>query len=41
IEAWRIDYNTFRPHSSLGQLTPEEFAAKHEEQEKLSARLAQ
>ena len=25
IEAWRIDYNTARPHSSLGYLTPEEF----------------
>jgi putative transposase len=22
IEAWRIDYNTVRPHRSLGQLTP-------------------
>ncbi len=27
IEAWRIDYNTERPHSSLGYLTPKEFAA--------------
>lgn len=27
IEAWRLDYNTVRPHSSLGYLTPEEFAA--------------
>ena len=26
IEAWRIEYNTERPHSSLGNLTPEEFA---------------
>ncbi len=25
IEAWRLDYNESRPHSSLGQLTPEEF----------------
>jgi putative transposase len=25
-EEWRIDYNTFRPHSSLGDMTPEEFA---------------
>jgi len=25
IEAWRIDYNTERPHSSLNDLTPEEF----------------
>ncbi len=28
--AWRIDYNTNHPHSSLGDLTPEEFA-KHAE----------
>jgi putative transposase len=26
IEAWREDYNTVRPHSSLRYLTPEEFA---------------
>ena len=26
IEAWRIEYNTERPHSSLGNRTPEEFA---------------
>ena len=26
IEAWRIDYNEHRPHSSLGDLTPQEFA---------------
>jgi len=25
IEAWRQDYNTVRPHSSLGDLTPAEF----------------
>ena len=25
IEEWRIDYNTERPHSSLDDLTPEEF----------------
>lgn len=28
IEAWRIDYNQVRPHSSLGYQTPEEFAAQ-------------
>jgi hypothetical protein len=27
IEAWRNDYNDLRPHSSLGALTPNEFAA--------------
>jgi putative transposase len=29
VESWRIDYNRDRPHSSLGDLTPEEFAAKN------------
>jgi len=28
IEAWRKDYNETRPHSSLGDLTPTEFALK-------------
>jgi putative transposase len=27
IESWRFHYNHFRPHQSLGQLTPIEFAA--------------
>jgi putative transposase len=27
IEAWRLDYNTVRLHSSLGHQPPEEFAA--------------
>jgi len=27
IEAWRVDYNEVRPHSSLGYQTPDEFAA--------------
>lgn len=26
LSAWRHDYNTVRPHSSLGDLTPEQFA---------------
>lgn len=30
IEAWRIDYNTVRPHSSLGNLTPAEFAEQQQ-----------
>lgn len=28
IEAWRIDYNTARPHTSLNGLTPVEFASQ-------------
>jgi len=28
IEQWRLDYNTFRPHSSLDDLTPNEFARR-------------
>ena len=28
IEAWRLDYNRERPHSSLGNQTPEEFALR-------------
>jgi putative transposase len=27
VEAWRIEYNTYRPHSALGGLTPAEHAA--------------
>jgi putative transposase len=27
IEDWRIQYNTYRPHSSLGGLTPSQYAA--------------
>jgi putative transposase len=30
IEQWRREYNSVRPHSSLGQLTPLEFARKVE-----------
>ena len=30
VENWRIDYNQERPHSSLGNLTPQEFAQKAE-----------
>src|SRR5690625_3252981 len=29
IELWRQDYNQVRPHSSLDNLTPCEFAARH------------
>jgi putative transposase len=29
IEAWRQEYNAFRPHSSLGGLTPDEYLRNH------------
>lgn len=29
IEAWRQHYNAVRPHSSLGDLTPNEFKQHH------------
>jgi putative transposase len=28
IETWRFDYNQRRPHSSLGDLTPNEFVTR-------------
>jgi hypothetical protein len=28
IERWRVDYNEFQPHRSLGDLTPREFAER-------------
>ena len=36
IEQWRHHYNDVRPHSSLGYLTPVEFAAKISEQDAAS-----
>jgi putative transposase len=30
IEAWRADYNQRRPHSSLGHLTPNEYAQQRQ-----------
>ena len=27
IEAWRLDYNTTRPHGSLGNQKPQEFVS--------------
>jgi len=29
IETWRRDYNGFRPHSALDNMTPEEYVKKH------------
>ena len=38
IEAWREEYNTERPHSSLGYLTPAEFAERSRQGEVESGR---
>lgn len=32
IEAWRQDYNRFRPHGALGHLTPSEYANRGQKQ---------
>lgn len=37
IEAWRADYNRVRPHSSLGNLTPEEFVEVQSQSEEILA----
>ena len=29
IETWRRDYNEFRPHSALDNMTPEEYVKMH------------
>ena len=31
IEAWRVDYNTFRQHSSIDDLTPEDMMKMHQQ----------
>ena len=36
IEVWRKDYNEYRPHSSLNQLTPAEFIEQRLEQKSLN-----
>jgi putative transposase len=33
VEKWRIDYNDWRPHSSLGNLSPSDFAKSSNETE--------
>jgi transposase InsO family protein len=35
VEAWRRDYNEERPHSALGNVTPEEYAAQVEPQRRM------
>lgn len=37
IEAWRVDYNDVRPHSSLGRLTPSEYRQQHQQREEALA----
>lgn len=39
IEAWRIEYNTERTHSSLANLTPEEYAMKLSKQSQATVSL--
>jgi putative transposase len=36
IDNWRMDYNENRPHSSLGNLTPGDFAAQLNETRKVA-----
>ena len=43
IESWRLDYNTARPHSSLGYMTPEAFRLSLEqkiENDKMNGKLS-
>ena len=40
IEAWRIEYNTERPHSSLGNRTPQECATDRTKKEEKDVTLA-
>jgi putative transposase len=36
IESWRMEYNSFRPHSSLGNLTPDEVGLRVKREENKS-----
>jgi transposase InsO family protein len=40
IESWRVEYNTERPHSSLGNKTPEEFSGCGPESSRLRSGVA-
>jgi len=43
IELWRLDYNTARPHSSLGYMTPEAFRSSFKqmlENDKINRKLS-
>src|SRR2546426_9639697 len=41
LEVWRVDYNTVRPHRSLGQMSPTEFVAARSELRSPTAPCAQ
>jgi putative transposase len=40
IEAWRVEYNTERPRSSLGNRMPQEFATDRTKKEEYDTILA-
>jgi putative transposase len=39
IEAWRIEYNEYRPHSSLDGLTPVEFIKRMQKEKEIKKAL--
>jgi putative transposase len=39
VETWRVDYNTQRPHGSLGRIPPAEFLRRFKEPEKPASEL--
>lgn len=36
IDNWRLEYNTFRPHSSIDDMTPEQFEDSYEKEARIS-----
>jgi len=39
VETWRLDYNTQRPHRSLGRVPPAEFLRRFKQREELASEL--